>query len=450
MRLATDILPARYRDPELVGRGGMGDVYCATDSSLGRPVAIKVLDERLASDDNVRKRFDREAHTAARLSGSAGIVTIFDVGESDGRPFIVMEYIRGGSLEDVLRRGGPQPPGAVLRWLDEAARALDHAHDRGVVHRDVKPSNLLVDDHGQVHVADFGVASAVGLDSLTQTGTVIGTAGYLSPEQAQGLPATAASDRYALAIVAFELLAGRRPFQNESSTAEAAAHVHAPVPSLSHRARGVPPHVDRVFERALAKDPAARYPSCVQFVSALRTAFADAEGTTRILRSAPARRQVRRGPRPLALVLGLCAVAGVAAAAVVATHGGSSPVAGRVTVTQQGTTVVQTVTAQQPTQQQAATTPAAPASTGSGQALALQGYDRIKSGDYAGAIPLLEQAARQLQGTGTTDEAYNDYNLAYALVKTSGCSDRVLQLLAASEAIQGHRTEIDQLRASCR
>jgi serine/threonine-protein kinase len=448
MRVATDLLPPRYRDPELVGRGGMGEVYCATDTSLGRTVAIKVLDERLASDETVRKRFDREAHTAARLSGSAGIVTIFDVGESEGRPYIVMEYIRGGSLEDVLRRSGPQPPGAVLRWLDEAARALDHAHERGVVHRDVKPSNLLVDDQGHVHVADFGVASAVGLDSLTQTGTVIGTAGYLSPEQAQGLPATAASDRYALAIVAFELLAGERPFQNESSTAEAAAHVHSPVPSLSQRARGIPPHVDRVFDRALAKDPADRYGSCARFVAALRTAFTDAEGTTRILASPPPRRHARRSRWPVAL--GLCAVAGAVAAGVVATHRSSSPDAGRVTVTQRGTTVVQTVTAQQPTQQQSATTPAAPTSSVNGQAIALQGYDRLKSGDYAGAIPLLEQAARELQGTGTTDEAYNDYNLAYALAKTSGCSDRVLQLLDASESIQGRRTEIDRLRASCR
>jgi eukaryotic-like serine/threonine-protein kinase len=452
MKATTDFLPARYRDPELVGSGGMGDVYCATDTSLDRPVAIKVLDDRLASDETVRKRFDREAHTAARLSGAAGIVTIFDVGESNGRPYIVMEYIRGGSLDDALRRRGPQPPGAVLRWLEEAAQALDHAHERGVVHRDVKPSNLLVDERGHVHVADFGVASAAGLDSLTQTGTVIGTAGYLSPEQAQGLPATAASDRYALAIVAFELLAGERPFWNKSSTAEAAAHVHAPVPSLSQLARAVPPQVDRVFERALAKDPDARYASCARFVAALRAAFADAEGATRVVAPPPVHRPVRRR-RGWPILLALLAVAGGLAAALLATHRGSSPDAGRVTVTQQGTTVVETVTAQQPTQQKPATTPAPPAASGgagNGQAIALQGYERMRSGDYAGAIPLLEQAARELHGSGTTDEAYNDYNLAYALAKTSGCSEQVLQLLDASEAIQGRRTEIDRLRASCR
>jgi predicted Ser/Thr protein kinase/tetratricopeptide (TPR) repeat protein len=449
---ATTILPKRYLDPELVARGGMGEVYCATDMSLRRPVAIKVLSGRLAADETVRKRFDREAHTAARLSGEAGIVTIFDVGECDGRPFIVMEYVRGGSLEDVLRRGGAQPAGAVLRWLEEAARALDHAHARGVVHRDVKPSNLLLDEQGRIRVADFGVASAVGLDSLTQTGMVIGTAGYLSPEQAQGLTATPASDRYALAIVAFELLAGERPFQNDNSTAEAAAHVHAPIPALSRRTHGVPTQVDRVFERALAKDPGERYASCTQFVSALRAAFSDAEGTTRILappqQTPTTRTHAPRRRRIAPLALGLLAVAGAATAAiVVGTHRGSSPAAGRVTVTRQGTTVVQTVTAEQrPTTSQA---PPAASSAGNAQSLALQGYEKLRAGDYAGALPLLEQAAHQLQGSGTTDEAYNDYNLAYALAKTSGCSAQVLRLLAASQAIQGHRTEIDRLRASC-
>src|SRR5947207_3680969 len=216
MRTESTLLPTRYRDPELVARGGMGAVYCATDASLGRPVAIKVLDERLASDESLRKRFEREALTAARLSGEAGIVTIFDVGEWNGRPYIVMEYVRGRSLQDVLRDDGAQAPASMLRWLDQTARALDYAHERGVVHRDVKPSNLLLDRQGRVHVVDFGVATAVGLDSLTQTGTVIGTAGYLSPEQAQGHPATPASDRYALGIVAYELLAGVRPFERDS------------------------------------------------------------------------------------------------------------------------------------------------------------------------------------------------------------------------------------------
>jgi predicted Ser/Thr protein kinase len=435
MRTETTLLPARYRDPELVGRGGMGEVYCATDASLGRPVAVKVLDRRLASDETVRKRFEREALTAARLSGEAGIVTIFDVGEWNGRPFIVMEYVRGPSLQDVLRKQGPQPPAETLRWLEHASRALDHAHERGVVHRDVKPSNLLLDEQGRVHVADFGVASAAGLDSLTQTGMVIGTVGYLSPEQAQGRPATPVSDRYALGVVAFELLAGERPFENDNPTAEAAAHVHAPVPSISERAPGVPPDVDRVFARALAKDPDERFTSCQRFVAALRSAFEDAAAATRVVapQSVPARR------RTWPVLLALLALAGLAAGIVLATDRDEAPrtAARPVTITQQGTTVVQTVTAQQP-----------PAPDGA--ALASQGYSKLQAGDYAGALPLLEQAAQQLAGSGSLDEAYNDYNLAYVLAQTQGCSERVLQLLDASQAIQGHRSEINKLRATCK
>ncbi|HEY7398172.1 MAG TPA: serine/threonine-protein kinase, partial [Gaiellaceae bacterium] len=143
MAVETTVLPERFRNPRLVARGGMGEVYCATDSMLGRTVAIKLLDARLAGDETVRRRFRREALTAARVSSEHGIVTIFDVGECAGRPFIVMEYLPGGSLQDVLTREGPQPPATAVRWLEDAAEALDRAHERGVVHRDVKPANLL-------------------------------------------------------------------------------------------------------------------------------------------------------------------------------------------------------------------------------------------------------------------------------------------------------------------
>ena len=164
----------------------MCDVYRSTDMQLGRTVAIKVLGDRYADDESVRERFKREALAAARLSGSPNTVTIFDVGESGGHPYIVMELLEGGTLEDRLKAGGAQDPADVIRWLDQASRALDAAHAAGVVHRDVKPGNLLLNSRGEVAVADFGVASAVGLDSMTMTGTVLGTAGYLSPEQAKG------------------------------------------------------------------------------------------------------------------------------------------------------------------------------------------------------------------------------------------------------------------------
>ena len=205
MTVQIHILPPRYRGPERIGHGGMGDIYSATDSVLGRVVAVKVLADRYAQDESVRERFTREALAAARLSGEPNTVTIFDVGEHNGRPYIVMEYLAGGSLDDILRAEGARPPEQVFTWLEEAARALDVAHREGVVHRDVKPANLLLDAEGHVHVADFGIASAAGMHSLTMTGTVLGTAGYLSPEQARGERAGPASDRYALAIVAWEL-----------------------------------------------------------------------------------------------------------------------------------------------------------------------------------------------------------------------------------------------------
>jgi eukaryotic-like serine/threonine-protein kinase len=473
MAIAADLVPARYRSPELVARGGMGAVYCATDQSLGRVVAIKVLDERLASDPAVRKRFEREALAAARLSGEAGIVTIFDVGTWNERPFIVMEYIRGRSLQQVVREEGAQPPSVALDWLEQAARGLDYAHEHGVVHRDVKPSNLLLDEQARLRIVDFGVASAAGLDSLTQTGTVIGTAGYLAPEQAEGRPATPASDRYGLGIVAFELLAGSRPFENASATAEAAAHIHAPVPSLSRYRPGLPPAVDGVLAKALAKDPAQRFATCRAFVHALRYAFHEAEEPTHVVpRAAPVPAHAPRRSRAwVPLLLLLLALAGIASGVIYATDRSGSKKGARApkpativqTVTARQQTVVRTVTAtaQQPSPPATSTPPSTststftstatttPAPTSSGQTLASEGYQKLQAGDYAGAVPLLEQAAQQLQGTGSLDEAYNDYNLAFALAKTEGCSARVLQLLDASEGIQGHRSDIDRLRAAC-
>ena len=296
MALETDILPPRYRGPQRVGRGGMGEIYRATDDVLGRAVAIKVLAERYSDDEAVRQRFVREALAAARLSGEPNIVTIFDVGEWNERPFIVMEYVSGGSLEERVRRGA-QEEGQVLTWLEQAARALDAAHANGIVHRDVKPANLLLDRNGEVHVADFGIASAAGLDSLTMTGTVLGTAGYLAPEQARGDRATPASDRYALAVVAFELLTGTRPFQRDSMTAEAMAHIQADVPSVCDFLAELPCELDPVFRRALAKDPADRYPSCGEFVGALRQAFSEAAGETRaFVPAAPPARPPARVP----------------------------------------------------------------------------------------------------------------------------------------------------------
>ncbi|HEY6835897.1 MAG TPA: protein kinase [Gaiellaceae bacterium] len=432
----TGILPPRYLDPERIASGGMGDVFRATDELLGRRVAVKVLADRYAWDEGIRQRFTREALAAARLSGDPGAVTIFDVGEWSGRPYIVMELLPGGSLEDRLRRSGAQPPAQALRWLEQAAAAIDGAHLKGIVHRDIKPANLLLDGAENVHVADFGIASAAGLDSLTLTGTVLGTAGYLSPEQARGDRAGPASDRYALAVVAYELLSGERPFTNESLTAEAAAHVNAPVPSIAERCKNLPWEVDAVFQRALAKDPAARYPTATAFVSSLRDAMSTGGTLVQTARGG-------RGPRVavLAAVLLIAAGAGaVAAALVTGGHGTASRVITRRVTGPAGqvTTVHETVTQQQTVTAPAPPPPPPPATVSGGaggHTLNDQGYQLIQQGNYAAAIPVLQQAVRKLSGTGPADpyEAYANYNLGYALYRSGRCPEAVPYLRRASQ-----------------
>jgi predicted Ser/Thr protein kinase len=462
------ILPPRFRHPELIGRGGMGDIYRATDSVLGRVVAIKILAERFAQDTSVRERFTREALSAARLSGEPNTVTIYDVGEHNDRPYIVMEHLGGGSLDDELRKGGAQPPERVFTWLEQAARALDVAHREGVVHRDVKPANLMLDGEGNVHVADFGIASSAGMDSLTMTGTVLGTAGYLSPEQAQGERAGPASDRYALGIVAWELLTGTRPFESESPTAEAAAHVNAPIPAVS-AAGDLPRELDPVFERALAKDPAERYETAGEFAAALRSAFSDAAGATSEIpavvppptAATQPLRGVEEGERapyqpvahpsrsawPLLAVLLLAGAVGGALLAYFLTRNDAAPTTvvtriqrvttqGRITTVEKPVTV--TTSASRPST-------AAPPASSSGAALNLAGFKKMQARDYAGALPLLERAVQKLQGTDSLDEAYADYNLAFTRFQLGNC-DAVLELLDRSESIQGQRAPIDRLR----
>ena len=441
MPLTTEILPLRYRDARPLAVGGMGEIFRATDHELGREVALKVLADRYAQDEALRQRFEREALTAARLSGTPNVITIFDVTEYGGRPIIVMEYLPGGSLQDAIA-ADRVPPAQALHWLEEAAAALDAAHQAGIVHRDVKPANLLLDERGHVRVADFGVASAVGMHSLTETGTIVGTAGYLSPEQAKGEHATAASDRYALGVVAWELLVGRRPFVAESATAEALAHANAPIPSAAAANPALPQEIDQVLARALAKDPARRYPSAEQFVGDLRRAFEESEEKTQFL-AAPSTTARRSWWIPLPFVALL--VAGILAAVLATRGSGHHAAQPRTivrTVTAPGRTVRETVTTSPATTAQATT---APAGSASGQSLNNAGYAKMRAGDYAGALPLLEQAVQKLDGTGVIDEAYAKYNLAYTRFALGDCTD-VAALLDQAQSIEGHRVEIDHLR----
>ena len=434
MPVGTGLLPDRYTGARPIGRGGMGEIYRVTDTVLGRAVAVKVLAERYAQDDAVRERFTREALAAARLSGNPSIVTIFDVGEWRDRPFIVMEYLSGGSLEEKLREGRP-PTRQALDWLEQAAAALDAAHREGVVHRDVKPANLLLDRRGDIHVADFGIASAAGLDSLTQTGTVLGTAAYLSPEQAQGKRATPASDLYALGVVAFELLTGRRPFAGDSMAAEAAAHVTGDVPSVAEIDPSLPPQLDEVFARALAKDPNARYGSCAEFVAALRAAFDEGAGSTRIL-AAPVTSPTRvlaprRRPARLLLVAAVLLLAAGVGALASTLLGGSG---GRHAASSPSTHAATT----QPTQ----TTTAAAALTP--DQLNAQGYQLMQRGDYRGALPLLQQAVQGLQGqTSDVNAGYANYNLGVTLMALGQCQAAIPYLDAAKQ-LEPDRHEVDQ------
>jgi eukaryotic-like serine/threonine-protein kinase len=426
----------------------MGEVYRATDSLLERKVAIKLLSERHARDDEVRARFRREALAAARLSGTPHVVTIFDVGEHDQQPYIVMEYLDGGSVYDRLRANGKVPPGQALEWLEQAAMALDRAHAEGVIHRDVKPANLLLDRDGKVVVTDFGIASTTGVDTLTLPGTVLGTAGYLSPEQARGETATAASDRYSLGVVAFELLTGRRPFEGDTAATEAFAHVNAPVPSAEKIEPELPTGVDEVLQRALAKDPRDRPSTCAELVAELRAAFDKATIRTRIAPPPPvatvtptrtlhsAGRAWSSVPRR-ALTLGAVAilVAGLLLAALLGAIFDEES-SQRATQRPSATTTEHVTTTQPKTPTTVAENP---------DALNDRGFVLMQQGEFRRALPLLERAVTGLRGTGELVEAYASYNLAHTRFALGRC-DGVVSLLDRSEAIQGERREIDALR----
>src|SRR4051794_26979730 len=255
MHVAPDtMIDGRYRALKRLGSGGMAEVWCAEDAVLGRRVALKLLGGRYAEDDEFRERFKREAQAAAGLT-HPNIVGIFDRSEWEGTPYIAMELVDGRTLKDLVRDRGPLPPGLAVDLTIQVLRALAYAHRRGIVHRDVKPQNVILDEEGQAKVADFGIARA-GPSEMTQTGTIVGTVQYISPEQAQGHPVDARSDLYSAGVMLYELLTGRVPFDAESPVSIALKQVSEPPVPPSQLRPGLPPSLEAVVLRALEKDPA--------------------------------------------------------------------------------------------------------------------------------------------------------------------------------------------------
>jgi len=265
------VLAGRYVLRGLLGQGGMADVELAYDEVLDRQVAVKLLHQRYTDDPAFLERFKREARAAASLN-HANMVAVYDTGEQDARPYIVMEYVAGRSLRDLLRREGVLPQRAA-EIASDAALGLDYAHERGLVHRDIKPANIMLSEEGQVKVTDFGIARAAGADTVTQTATVFGTAAYISPEQAQGEDVDRRTDVYSLGVVLYEMLTGRQPFTADSAVALAYKHVsEPPVPPIQINDE-ISPALESVVLRAMAKNPDNRYQTAGEFHDDLQRAM---------------------------------------------------------------------------------------------------------------------------------------------------------------------------------
>src|SRR5579862_8087966 len=318
-------LNGRYRLEARIGSGGMSTVYRATDETLQRQVAIKLMHREIASDSDQLERFRREARAVAQLS-HPHIVGVIDYGEDDGRPYIVFEYVQGETLKERIRRNGCLPITEAVAYAIEIARALGIAHARYIVHRDVKPQNVLIDEEGSAKVTDFGIARTLEEEGLTADGRVIGTTDYVAPEQALGQPVTGQSDLYSLGVVLYEMLTGEVPFKADTQVAVAMRHVREPFPDVQRLRPEVSAALAAVVDRATAKRPEDRYANDAELIADLedvlaietaRTGNVTGEVTS-VLRTLPPQAQ-RRVPfrvrhRVVAVLLLAIAVAAVAAA----------------------------------------------------------------------------------------------------------------------------------------
>ena len=291
----------RYRIIGELGRGAMGVVYHASDPSIGRSVAIKTIRIRDIHDtqqrDKLRERLFREARSAGVLS-HPNIVTIYDMDEDDGVAYIAMAYVNGPTLEKILASEKSLSGANMLRILRQTASALDYAHGRGIVHRDIKPANIMTDEDGAVKITDFGIAKITAVNNMTETRTVVGTPNYMSPEQVQGLPVDGRSDQFSLAVIAYEILTGERPFQGEHLST-VVYKIVAEEPADAQRINStLTPQIDQVLRRGLSKKPEDRYPNCSNFVGALEMACAESRGWTTLTAGAGAAMQTEAMQRP--------------------------------------------------------------------------------------------------------------------------------------------------------
>jgi Protein kinase domain len=387
---------AGYRIVEPIGRGGTSVVYRAEHVRLGRTAALKLLAPVLG-EAGFRERFLRESQLAASIDHPS-ILPVYDAGEEDGFLYIAMACVEGSDLKTLLAEEGPLPLRRALRIVGQIGSALDAAHARGLVHRDVKPANILVGDGDRAYLSDFGVVKELASNGTTRTGTFVGTIEYCAPEQIEGRPVDGRADVYALACVLYECLVGEPPFHRPSEVAVLNAHLHAPPPKL----HGQPSGLDAVVAKALSKSPLDRYATCVEFLAAARAAAAE--------------RRVHPGRLAVSLAL-LVLAAALGAAAALGVHS-------LVTSDRTVTTVVRVP------EPQRASLDKLLLKSNDGLTLNDAAYFLIGAKQYARAVPFARKAVRKTD-VGSVTRGYATFNLGYALLELGRCSESLPYLRKA-------------------